>query len=175
MGRDERECFSGDDDARATRSCGAVAKGSDVPKCAISDLALTQARSALEQALAIILQANRVGEPWPIDLKRTAPSHREQAVACLRTMRKRAKITKPPLGEGAWAILLDLFVNRDRRISITSACLGSGHPATTALRWLKLLEASDLIARDSDGFDGRKAYVRLTERGQAAVRDYLAA
>jgi hypothetical protein len=43
-----------------------------------------------------------------------------------------------PLGEPVWDLLLDLFVShvRCRQISITSACIATNAPPTTALRYI---------------------------------------
>lgn len=77
--------------------------------------------------------------------------------------------------EPAWDILLDLFVNgvRHRAISMTSACIAGGIPATTGLRWLGLLEKEGLLLRETSGDDARVTLVRLSERGMDAVRNYL--
>ena len=78
--------------------------------------------------------------------------------------------------EPAWDILLDLFVNgvRNRAISITSACIAGGIPATTGLRWLGLLEKEGLLVREISGDDARVTWVRLSDQGLNAVRGYIA-
>lgn len=78
--------------------------------------------------------------------------------------------------EPAWDILLDLFVNgvRNRAISITSACIAGGIPATTGLRWLGLLEKEGLLVRENNGGDARVTWVRLSDNGMNAMRGYLA-
>lgn len=70
-------------------------------------------------------------------------------------------------GEPAWDILLDLFIAivENKRISITSACIGAAAPSTTALRWLNILEREGLIEREGDSNDLRRSYVRLSESG----------
>ncbi|MEO5587453.1 MAG: MarR family transcriptional regulator [Novosphingobium sp.] len=91
--------------------------------------------------------------------------------------RRRSRHFPPHLfAEPAWDILLDLFVNgvRNRAISITSACIAGGIPATTGLRWLGLLEKEGLLEREISGDDARVTLVRLSDRGMAAVRKYLA-
>lgn len=77
----------------------------------------------------------------------------------------------------AWDMLLDLFVQRSakKRVAITSACIASHVPPTTALRWLALLEDRGLISREEDAKDRRRVYVSLTDQGQSAVERYLAA
>lgn len=91
--------------------------------------------------------------------------------------RRRSRHFPPHLfAEPAWDILLDLFVNavRKRAISITSACIAGGIPATTGLRWLGLLEKEGLLVRETSGDDARVTWVRLSDRGMQAVRAYLA-
>ena len=74
-------------------------------------------------------------------------------------------------GDPGWDILLDLMIAAERGldISVTSACIAGQVPATTALRWLQLLEAEGLVERVADATDGRRSFVRLTESGHARV------
>jgi hypothetical protein len=91
--------------------------------------------------------------------------------------RRRARYLPQNLfAEPAWDILLDLFVNgvRDRAISITSACIAGGIPATTGLRWLGLLEKEGLLIRETSGEDARVTWVRLSDHGMNAMRSYIA-
>jgi hypothetical protein len=64
----------------------------------------------------------------------------------------------------AWDMLLDLYVAQadGREISVSSACLASGAPGTTGLRWLTRLEEAGLVQRHRDLIDQRLTYVRLT-------------
>lgn len=65
----------------------------------------------------------------------------------------------------AWDMLLDLTAARaeHRRVSVTSLCIASGVPTTTALRWIKLLEQAGMVRRIKDDTDHRRAFVALTE------------
>ncbi|WEK47231.1 MAG: MarR family transcriptional regulator [Candidatus Andeanibacterium colombiense] len=80
-------------------------------------------------------------------------------------------------GEAAWDMLLDLYVaeKRNELISITSACVASNAPATTALRWIRMLEEQELATRFADERDGRRNFIRISERGYALMTAYLAA
>lgn len=71
----------------------------------------------------------------------------------------------------AWDMLLDLLAARldERRVSISSLCIASAVPPTTALRWIKHLEAKNLVERRSDPGDGRRIYVALTEETTAKM------
>lgn len=78
-------------------------------------------------------------------------------------------------GELGWSILLDLFVQRVRgkAVSITSACIASGGPPTTALRWLHQLEQEGLIYSQACSADARRRYVGLSPSGYESMRRYL--
>lgn len=92
-------------------------------------------------------------------------------------MRRRRHKALPAdlFGEPTWDILLDLYIaaREDRRVPTTSACIGAHVPPTTALRWLRILEARGLVEREDDGRDGRRTFVCLTFRGLAAMDQTL--
>lgn len=92
--------------------------------------------------------------------------------------RRRTKIFRSEelFGEPAWDILLDLFIaaKERRRVSVTSACIGSAVPSTTALRWITILEKQGLLMREADPGDARRVYVKLSARGYAAMLEYFA-
>ena len=70
-------------------------------------------------------------------------------------------------GEGAWNMLLDLFVQtaNERSVSVTSLCISSGSPNTTALRYIQLLIEHGLISKASHPTDKRSSNVKLTFQG----------
>ena len=72
------------------------------------------------------------------------------------------------LGEPAWDLLLDLYIAdaEGRRISVSSACIASRVPTSTALRWIRLLEDRRLIERQTDQADGRRNWVHLSDEGR---------
>lgn len=74
-------------------------------------------------------------------------------------------------GEPTWDILLDLYIaaRERRRVPTTSACIGAHVPPTTALRWLRILEARGMVDREDDGRDGRRTFVCLSTTGLAAM------
>lgn len=80
-------------------------------------------------------------------------------------------------GEPAWDMLLDIFVMHmnGKRISITSACIGACVPASTALRWLTILEQSGFVEREDDATDARRSFVRMSRTGVSKIKQYLAA
>jgi DNA-binding MarR family transcriptional regulator len=78
-------------------------------------------------------------------------------------------------GEPAWDILLDLYASEveGRQVSISSACVASSVPATTALRWLNTLADSGLVARAPDGSDARRSNLELTPLGRSSLRRWI--
>lgn len=91
--------------------------------------------------------------------------------------RRRAKIFDPGLfGEPAWDLLLDLFIaaKENKRVSVTSACIGADVPSTTALRWIAVLESQGLVTREDDSKDGRRAFIHLTADAYSRMIDYFA-
>ena len=77
----------------------------------------------------------------------------------------------------AWDILLDLTAARAEhtRVSVTSLCIASGVPPTTALRWIGQLTASGLLERVEDDADRRRAFIALTDQAAEAMARYFAA
>lgn len=71
----------------------------------------------------------------------------------------------------AWDILLDLYAAElaQARVSVSSLCIASNVPQTTALRWINSLEAGNLIKRSPDPLDGRRFFMSLT---QSAIRSF---
>lgn len=76
----------------------------------------------------------------------------------------------------AWDILLDLTAARaeHRRVSVTSLCIASGVPATTALRWIGQMVEAGLLERVEDESDRRRAFIALCDRASDAMAHYFA-
>jgi len=77
----------------------------------------------------------------------------------------------------AWDILLDLTAARAEhaRVSVTSLCIASGVPPTTALRWIGQLTDAGLLERVEDDADRRRAFIALTDKAADAMARYFAA
>lgn len=75
----------------------------------------------------------------------------------------------------AWDMLLDLFICRaaGARVSVTSLCIASQVPATTALRWIRQCEVVGLVCRIDDPLDQRRSFIELTEKGLKAMTAYF--
>lgn len=76
-------------------------------------------------------------------------------------------------GEPTWELLLDLFVHWERGddVTVTSACIASGVPITTALRYMSTLIEAGLVVREPSAHDRRMHLVHLTPKGRELVRD----
>ena len=76
----------------------------------------------------------------------------------------------------AWDILLDLAAARaeHKRVSVTSLCIASGVPPTTALRWIAQLTDIGLLQRIEDDTDRRRAFITLSDRAADAMARYFA-
>lgn len=79
-------------------------------------------------------------------------------------------------GEPAWDMLLDLTAAKAERklVSVTSLCIASGVPATTALRWVKQMVKMGLFERTDDNSDKRRAFIGLSEKASDAMACYFA-
>ncbi|MBB4618265.1 MarR family transcriptional regulator [Sphingomonas abaci] len=75
----------------------------------------------------------------------------------------------------AWDLLLDLLIaeSEGRTVSTTAACLASGVAASTALRYVHLLESQGLVKRVPDRRDARRVLVQLSSTGRREMIAYL--
>lgn len=76
----------------------------------------------------------------------------------------------------AWDILLDLTAARAEhtRVSVTSLCIASGVPPTTALRWISQMIEAGLLERIEDESDRRRAFIQLSDKAAEAMARYFA-
>ena len=76
----------------------------------------------------------------------------------------------------AWDMLLDLTAARAEyaRVSVTSLCLASGVPPTTALRWIGQLNEAGLLERVDDETDRRRVFIALSDHAADAMARYFA-
>jgi hypothetical protein len=76
----------------------------------------------------------------------------------------------------AWDMLLDLTAARveHARVSVTSLCIASGVPPTTALRWIGQMTEAGLFERIEDDCDRRRAFIRLSDKAADSMARYFA-
>jgi FixJ family two-component response regulator/DNA-binding MarR family transcriptional regulator len=77
--------------------------------------------------------------------------------------------------EPLWFMMLDLYQSQitGQRVSISNLCLSSGIPQTTALRRIDDLVSRGLVHRVPDQNDRRRAFVELSEDGNARISRFL--
>ena len=95
----------------------------------------------------------------------------------IRQREARAKFFDAELfADPAWDILLDLTAARAEhtRVSVTSLCIASGVPPTTALRWISQMVEAGLLQRVEDEEDKRRAFIALSDSAAEAMGRYFA-
>ncbi len=133
----------------------------------------------LEELIYQVHARFRVGTGNATATESRPPSLSARALARYKSRRARATLfggNDDLFGEPAWDLLLDLFVAREagRRVSVSSACIAAEVPATTALRWLAVLEKRGLVERRGDPCDRRRVDVVLSDAAYAAMEQWLA-
>ena len=108
-------------------------------------------------------------------LNSSTPLQRAKEYYRKRRLRERMFADPHLFADPAWDILIDLYIASEegRGISISSACIASAVPITTALRWIKILEQGGHISRHEDPSDARRVFMALTESAAKTVRDYF--
>jgi hypothetical protein len=96
--------------------------------------------------------------------------------AMIRIRRLREQFFPAELfADPAWDMLLDLTAARleGRMVAVSSLCIASAVPPTTALRWIKTLTDAKLFERVADSNDGRRVFIELTEVAETGMLAYL--
>ncbi|MDQ0317613.1 response regulator [Amorphus orientalis] len=128
---------------------------------------------AIDHALA--LSADSAGAA-PSQNGAELPSHSSYLRALVAARTDRDAIFDSNLfSDPSWDMLLDLALAEasGRTISVTSLCLASGAPTTTALRRIDDLQSAGLIDRVPDQEDRRRLVVKLTDGGRKRMRDFV--
>ena len=97
-----------------------------------------------------------------------------RAIIRARRMRDRHFVGEI-FADPAWDMLLDLMAAKleGKRVAVSSLCIAAAVPATTALRWIKMLTDRGLFVRSADPRDGRRVYIELSEEADRALAAYL--
>lgn len=95
----------------------------------------------------------------------------------IRQRQLRARFFEGDLfADPAWDMLLDLTAARaeHKRVSVTSLCIASGVPPTTALRWISQMTEQGLLCRADDATDRRRAFIALSDTAADCMASYFA-
>lgn len=95
----------------------------------------------------------------------------------IRQRQLRARFFEGDLfADPAWDMLLDLTAARaeHKRVSVTSLCIASGVPPTTALRWISQMSDLGLFCRAEDEMDRRRAFITLSDKATEAMAHFFA-
>lgn len=88
---------------------------------------------------------------------------------------RRFFFTEDLFWDPAWDMLLTLYcawVDREL-ISVTSLVYSSHVPASTGLRWVRILEDAGFIVRSRDNSDGRRIHVSPSAEAVVLMEKYL--
>lgn len=77
----------------------------------------------------------------------------------------------------AWDILILAYLAslENERLFVSSLCRANVVPATTTLRWVKVLEQDGLVNHHNDPLDGPQSWLELSRQGKSCMERYLAA
>ena len=145
---------------------GAAAPGDDASAFRFESPRAAFAPAADEDGSARLVRAARPALPDPRLVRRI-----------IRQRQLRARFFDGDLfADPAWDMLLDLTAARAEhaRVSVTSLCIASAVPPTTALRWIGQMTEAGLLERVEDETDRRRAFITLTDRAADAVARYFA-
>lgn len=117
-------------------------------------------------------------EPTPCEFvvtSRPGPTC-EQLRQLLTARRARANFFGAHLfADPAWDILLLAYLAllEGERLMISDLCLGSVVPATTTLRWVKVLEQDGLLAHHNEELEDPRSWLELSAAGKLGMERYL--
>ena len=129
----------------------------------------------LQSRLAAL--ANAVAAAGCVQLQKGTWTAQARVRQIQRLRKSRDHLFHPDLfADPAWDMLLELYAAEldCTRLSVSSLCLASTSPPTTALRWLNKLEEQGWVSREPDLHDARRVFVFLSEKGSKAMRTFIA-
>jgi len=135
-------------------------------------LAAEEVAHAIERAFALV--EDQEGTPAPETPSPIARPEYLRALVAARADRD-AVFQAGLFCDPSWEMMLDLAVAEaaDRPISVTSLCIASGAPTTTALRRIDELKDAGLVDKLPDARDRRRILVRLTAQGREQMEAFM--
>ncbi|WP_029005570.1 response regulator [Azorhizobium doebereinerae] len=138
-------------------------------------LSAEEVAHAIHRALSLVEdETAAAGSPSALVPAATARPNYLKALVAARADRD-AIFQAGLFSDPAWDMLLDLAVAEatNRPISVTSLCIASGVPTTTALRRIDDLKEAGLLDRVPDPGDRRRILVKLTGTGRERMEAFV--
>ena len=129
-------------------------------------------REKLQTALAMVENV----EPFTSTKSDFSPDRQLRVRNFVRLRRVRERFFDEGLfADPAWDILLELYAAElgSQRVTISSLCVASAVPPTTALRWINSLVEKGLLIRTNDHMDGRRVFASLSPSAFDAMERYF--
>lgn len=132
----------------------------------IDEVANDSIEFQLAQLIRLLVRTDAPRAPLPAGINSPVLANSVALAKVLLTMQEwriDVVLDEQLLDEVSWTILLDLYAasRLGQRLSISSACIGSQAPATTALRHIHQLTQAGLIRRTADPHDARRIYLQI--------------
>lgn len=132
-----------------------------------------------DQAPPPFLLNTRANRPEPHVISAGAPLPEPRLIRRIIHQRQlRSRFLPGDLfADPVWDMLLDLTAAtaEHRRVSVSSLCIASGVPPTTALRWITQMGDAGLVQRFEDHTDRRRVFIALTESAIGSMARYFRA
>jgi DNA-binding MarR family transcriptional regulator len=125
--------------------------------------------------LALLIQS--IDGSRPANPANDGPCDEAFVRAVMRARLSRARFFSSDLfADPAWDMLLGLYAAElaQQRMSVTSLCVTSNVPTTTALRWISHMERQGYIVRRPDPLDARRFFLSLSDQASKALAQYFA-
>jgi hypothetical protein len=110
----------------------------------------------------------------------TDSSDRERVAFLARAELRRAALRmdefEPALGQDCvWNMLLEMVASRaeGRKVSVKCLQIASRGPQSSALRWIRQLEADGHLSSETDQHDRRRRFLRISDNLAARVSNHL--
>ena len=177
------------DEAERTAALAVALSGTHRPEM-LSDVASDRSAARLRQLSDEVsriastlarLSTTPSDAPRPTEQPPAAGDVPDVSAETIRTVIRARRLRSRFFEEGmfadpAWDMLLDLLQAEiaQLRVPVSSLCIAASVPATTALRWLKMMTQQGLFLRRADPHDGRRVFVELAPAASLALRRYFA-
>lgn len=155
-----------DEVSRLSRSLSRLVAGSVMP--------LDSTAGGDEQGRVSGVRLDFLGEPMASATMPAIDASEVRTILRLRRLRNNY-FSSELFADPAWDMLLDLTAAQleGEKVAVSSLCIASAVPATTALRWIKTMCDAKLFERHADPLDGRRIFIGLSPGASKAMLSYL--